>query len=128
MGCTNNSSYFWLSIWFANENASRYWNQNKSYFGSVFDGGLMINTRTSDSDWRVYLNAVLENADTETASGNSAVPNVSLGAINYPAAQEFKSGRRQIFAFVGQGLTDTEALDFSTAINTFQTALERNTY
>lgn len=128
MGCTNNSSYFWLSIWFSAENASRYWNQNKSYFGSVADGGLMINTRTSDSNWRTYLNGVIENTDTSTASGNSAVPNVILGGINYPSSQDFKSGRRQIFAFVGQGLTDAEALDFSIAVNTFQTALERNTY
>lgn len=129
MGTTDNVSYFWLAVYWPSTDSSRWWNVNQSQFGSTGpNGGLMINTRTSISNWRGYLNGSLDFTNTTAATGNAAVPNIILGAINYPTGPNFYSGRKQIFAFVGQGLSDTEATDFATAINTFETALGRNVY
>jgi hypothetical protein len=128
MSTSDGTIYFMVSIFWNETSQSRYWNQDKDYFGTSPDGGLMINTRTSSSNWRTYINGALEQTTTSTATGNGVVPNLILGAGNYTGGPQLFSGRRQVFAFIGQGLSNTEALDFATAINTFETALGRNAY
>jgi hypothetical protein len=47
-----------------------------------------------------------------------------LGAIRQPTTTVF-SNREQAFASIGDGLTDTQASNFYTAVQAFQTTLSR---
>jgi hypothetical protein len=137
MGTSNEAvpldRYYFLSIrWTAiPPNVSRFWNVDRSFFGSSPEGGLMINTRTAINNCRFYVNNTLEQTDTNNASSIIQLPNIALGAINgtgdIPPANYY-GGRNEVFAFVGQGLSDAQAVAYSIAINTFQTTLGRNTY
>ena len=50
---------------------------------------------------------------------------IALGAIRQPTTTVF-SNRQQAFASIGDGLTDTQASNFYTAVQAFQTTLSRN--
>jgi hypothetical protein len=49
-----------------------------------------------------------------------------LGAFNNNTVASFYSTKQCAFASIGSGLTDTEAANFYTAVQAFQTALNRN--
>lgn len=52
--------------------------------------------------------------------------NMWIGAINPTTGLSYNAAHQFALAFVAQGLNDTEAANFTTAVNTFQTALSRN--
>jgi hypothetical protein len=63
---------------------------------------------------------------TNTSTNTTALPNITaiLSARANPI-QEFSS-KQQAFASIGDGLTDTQASNFYTAVQAFQTTLSRN--
>jgi hypothetical protein len=62
-----------------------------------------------------------------TASTNRPAQNIFIGAMNNQAGSpQFYSSKECAFASIGDGLTDTEAANFYTAVNTYQTTLGRN--
>jgi len=52
--------------------------------------------------------------------------NFFVGALNNAGSAANYTNRQCAFASIGDGLTDTEALNFYTAVNAFQTTLSRN--
>jgi hypothetical protein len=90
--------------------------------------GLFIGTRTSTTAIAQYKNGVSQTSNTisDTVTLDSA--SVWIGAIqnvgNLTAA--FWSNRQCAFASIGDGLTDTEAANFYTAVQAYQTTLSRN--
>jgi hypothetical protein len=66
-----------------------------------------------------------------TSTGNNSqtsLPNcnISIGARNNNNSFDYYTGRQYAFASIGDGLTDTQASNFYTAVQAFQTTLSRN--
>lgn len=59
---------------------------------------------------------------------SSALPNNNLfiGSLNFNGSALYFSTKQCAFASIGDGLTDTQASNFYTAVQTFQTTLSRN--
>jgi len=99
--------------------------ENTFSTGQGTANGFRLVTRTASNLSKSYVN----NTNTYTSSEPSnAVPNenIYLGARNSSGAAANFSNRRQSFASIGDGLTDTEASNFYTAVQAFQTTLSRN--
>lgn len=60
------------------------------------------------------------------ASGGFANNNLYIGANNGGGTASLFSNKQTAFASIGDGLTDTEASNFYTAVQAFQTTLSRN--
>ena len=113
---------------------------DRGYF-YTYDGGasrIMVNpfpdhqglvgwNRPSTNVFNVWLKGVKLDTDTDATTGelntttNIFVPAPSGNGINWAV-------RKHLFDAITEGFSDTEATDFQTAINTFQTTLGRNTY
>ena len=88
--------------------------------------GLWLNTRTTSTLQKVYKNGTSQGSN--TASGTSVInANIYLGARNvYGIGVNSYSTKETAFASIGDGLNDTEAANFYTAVQAFQVALSRN--
>lgn len=64
-------------------------------------------------------------ANGTTASNGLSTRSIWIGGLN-SASTPFYSTKQCAFASIGDGLTDTEATDFYTAVNAYQTTLSRN--
>jgi hypothetical protein len=83
-------------------------------------------SRTSSTSFKTYKNNL--NVSNITSTQNQAInvnSNVFIGAMNAITAAENFSDRQCAFASIGDGLTDTEASNFYTAVQAFQTTLSR---
>ena len=118
----------------------------------LFDG-LFIEARTSGTSYyRVHSSALLSHSDTDsrafylanrtasnlmnawkngvkvvTGTGASTLKqnyNIYIGALNIGAAN-YPTGKQCAFASIGDGLTDSEAANFYTAVQAYQTTLSR---
>jgi hypothetical protein len=86
--------------------------------------GLFIGNRTSNSTNILFRN------NTKVINGikSSLTPstkNIYLGATNINGTAGLYSSRQQAFATIGDGLSDTEAANFYTAVQAYQTTLGR---
>ena len=85
--------------------------------------GLFVTNRNSSTNTTGYKNGakVIDGAQT------SALSTVSLyiGALNLTGSPSSYSNRQTAFASIGDGLTDTQASNFYTAVQAFQTTLSR---
>ena len=63
-----------------------------------------------------------------SSNASSMLPTASiyLGALNNSGTAQFYSVKQCAFASIGSGLTDTEAANFYTAVQAYQTTLSRN--
>lgn len=112
------------------------YNSNKAYFG-VADTSYIVEVNSFDSTgfWigktngslvqNFYRNGNLIKSG-NAGSGNFANNNLYLGAANGNGNAVFFSNKQYAFASIGDGLTDTQASDFYTAVQAFQTTLSRN--
>ena len=83
-----------------------------------------INTRNSNSNHKGFLNGILK--ATNTAVGTTSInSNIYVGARNNAGTAQLFSSKQFAFASIGDGLTDTEAADFYTTVQAFQTTLGR---
>lgn len=88
--------------------------------------GLILGTRTSTTLFKGFRNNVSLGTNTTTASAIVNVP-FYFGARNENnATQVFFNSYQHSFAFLGDGLTDTEASNLYIAVQAFQTTLNRN--
>ena len=88
--------------------------------------GFWMGSKTSDTSRKGYLNGSLQ--ATSTLPDNEVLPslNLYLGARNKGGTtQEQFSTKQTAFASIGDGLSDTEAANFYTAVQTYQTTLGR---
>ena len=86
--------------------------------------GYFIGSRILSSEYKVYRNAI----NYRTTPSTSLFPptiSIYIGAWNDNGNAGLASTRRYAFASIGDGLTDTEASDFYTAVQAFQTTLSR---
>ena len=89
--------------------------------------GLMTGTRTASNSAKMYMDGV-QVGSTLTTVYSGVLQNTSLflGSNKYQnSAVEFSS-KQCAFASIGDGLTDTEAANFYTAVQAYQTTLSRN--
>jgi hypothetical protein len=86
---------------------------------------MIIGTRRSSTDVELYRNGVSVQTGSVTSQ---ALPsnNFWLGGINNGGSIFLPSDMDLAFFFLGDGLSDTEASNLTTAVNTYQTTLGRN--
>jgi hypothetical protein len=88
--------------------------------------GLIIGTRRSVTDFQAYRAGVSLGTNTTNATGNIPAENFYLGARNNTGSPDNYSLHQLSLAFLSTGLTDTEAANFYTAVQAYQTTLSRN--
>jgi hypothetical protein len=93
--------------------------------------GFAIKSATSSTSLKLYKNnSLLETITTAQTSSSNIGVNMTIGAQNRSlsgiATPINFSSRQCAFSSIGDGLTDTEASDFYTAVNSFQVTLNRN--
>lgn len=95
---------------------------NNSIVADGSSSGMRLISRINSTNEKLYKNGsvLLNSAQTSAAFGVSNTIQIS----NY--AGSYRSNRQYAFASIGNGLTDTEAANLYTAVQTFQTALSRN--
>ena len=131
LGAIADSDYLYLC---AQYNASGIVNR---FFGKCTINTIAVDTANADARGFYYLgktgnganllksfkNGVLQN--TNTGAGSNPNVNVFLAAANFNSVASYYTNRQCAFASIGDGLTDTEAANFYTAVQAFQTTLNR---
>ena len=84
--------------------------------------GMSIASRLSNTQEKFYKNASLFSTDPNNSTSIDNL-NIYLGAWNL--APTYSTDREYAFSTIGDGLTDTQASNFYTAVQTFQTTLSR---
>jgi hypothetical protein len=84
--------------------------------------GFYLSNRTSSTNYKGSKNGSILSVN--TSAGTNQLPSVSyyISAVN---GAGFYDDKEISFASIGDGLTDTEAANYYTAVQTFQTALNR---
>jgi len=91
--------------------------------------GFILGSRTSATSLKAYRNNILKGTNTTNSSSGLCGNSVYIGGFNYRTnlgSTIFYGIRQCAFASIGDGLTDAEASNFYTAVNTYQTTLGRN--
>jgi hypothetical protein len=108
--------------------------------GDFFDGervettsassasGMTVGSVRSTTDRTLYRDGSNIATNTSNVAIKYAGPTSLIGAQNTGAGVEFWSDNRYAFATIGSGLTNTDIVNLSSIINTYETALGRNTY
>jgi hypothetical protein len=112
-------------IYSSGTSAIRNTNLAASFTAPSSTAGLFINSRILSNEHKFYVNNALFNT-INTASVSKVGRNYFLGARNNNGTAGFFSNRELAFASIGDGLTDTEAANFYTAVQAYQTTLSRN--
>ena len=74
-----------------------------------------------------WKNGIKQGEISSTPSINTGnIYNYTLGSYNFNGTAEAFSTKQAAFASFGDGLTDTEAANYYTAVQAFQTTLGRN--
>jgi len=102
-------------------------NRSESISGTTFTptNGMLIGSRNSSTTEKYYHKGSLVN----TITVNSDIRSTSkmfVGAYSNANVASGYSSKQVAFASIGDGLTDTEAANFYTAVQTFQTTLGRS--
>jgi hypothetical protein len=87
--------------------------------------GFQIGSRTSTTSQKVYFNNSLLATNTTNFSTSPPNLNLYLGCTNNSGTAAAFSNKQCAFSSIGDGLTDTEAANFYTAVQRFQTTLGR---
>jgi hypothetical protein len=108
-----------------NYGGSLYYNVNSASYpqiNPVRSDGFFNITRTVSTTMKSFRNGSNLNTSTSMSLTQSNAT-IYLGAWNNSA--QFNSNREYAFASIGDGLTDTQASNFYTAVQAFQTTLSR---
>jgi hypothetical protein len=87
--------------------------------------GLVIGSRTANNVLRMFFNGNLIGTNTTVRTSNLAAVSLYLGATNFAGVASFFSNRQFAFASIGDGLTDSDAINLNSAVQTFNTILGR---
>jgi hypothetical protein len=87
----------------------------------------LLNTRISSTSFKSFRNNLLVATSPNTNSDNVTAINfpISIGALNLAGSVSQFSDFQCAFASIGDGLLDTEAANFYTAVQAFNTTLGR---
>lgn len=105
-----------------------------SNIGSQYAGNLSTNTsvgfflanRQSATNNKIIQGTTTLATQTATSTSTKPNANVYIGGQNNAGSFGLPTSRQQAFVSIGDGLTDTQAADFYTCVNTFQVSLSRN--
>ena len=86
--------------------------------------GFYVANRTLSNLTNAWKNGIKEASGT-TASTTPANNNLYLGAANNSGVAQFFTTKECAFSSIGDGLSDTEAANYYTAVQAFQTTLNR---
>jgi hypothetical protein len=91
--------------------------------------GITIGSCRSATEREVYKNGVSLATNTNNISTTYANATIPIG-VRYSTVDgfQFYANNRFAFSFIGSGLSDTDVLNLSTAINTYQVGLGRYSY
>lgn len=93
-------------------------------FSNLDSLGFYSSSRTASNAIEIYKNGVSKITQSKASGANSNAP-VYISAFNNNGGLQHYSNRNLAFASIGDGLTDTEADNFYTAVQSFQTTLGR---
>jgi hypothetical protein len=100
---------------------------NSAEFNQTNTKGLAIGSATSSTSRKLFFNGTLLNTDTNTQAG--VLPNLTLlvgsGRTSPTGLPGLFTPHENSFSSIGDGLTDTQASNFYTAVQAFQTTLSR---
>jgi hypothetical protein len=96
---------------------------NNGISNTTSSAGLFITNRVSNLEVRAFQNSTLR----QISAGfvGKANFNIFIGALNTATGGQYNSLRTYSFSSIGDGLTDTDAANFYTAVQAFQTTLGR---
>jgi hypothetical protein len=98
---------------------------SENQFTDATSLGLYQANRIISTEQTLWKNGVKK--VTGSSSSNSPMNlNVYIGSYNLNGVSTLSSNRQYAFASIGDGLTDTQASNFYTAVQAFQTTLSRN--
>jgi len=90
--------------------------------------GMTIGSYRAANDRTLYRNGSNIATQTGVRSSTYASRGLLLAAQDTAGAVNYYSSNQYAFAFIASGLTNTEIVNLSSIINTYQTSLGRNTY
>jgi hypothetical protein len=101
-------------------------NRQEAMAGSTFTptNGFLIGSRNTSTTEKYYHKGSLINTLTVNSNSLSTLK-IFLGAASVSNLVTYPSAKQCAFASIGDGLTDTEAANFYTAVQAFQTTLGR---
>jgi hypothetical protein len=102
--------------------------QSQSFltYSNTDSRGHFISSRTSSISFKTFLNSVLKATLTTAQTQSILSRNIFLSASNDSVFGAIQYSNRELaFAHIGDGLTDTEAVNFYTAVQAYQTTLGR---
>ena len=105
---------------------SDHYNYNQRISASIASStGFYIGSRTSSTSHKLYKNNTT--LGTNTSANVNILPNgnIYIGASNSGGSVTSYSTKQCAFASIGDGLDDTEAANFYTAVQAFQVTLSR---
>ena len=88
--------------------------------------GFIVASRASSSSHKLFRNSTQLASSTSATTGTLPTLNYYIGGFNANGTPSFFSTNQIAFYSLGDGLTDTEASNFYTAVNAFQVSLSRN--
>ena len=88
--------------------------------------GMYVNSITSATSRKIYKNTITLATLTSNISQTLSSFNIAIGALNCNSGADLYSDYQAAFFSIGDGLTDTEASNFYTAVQAFQTTLGRS--
>lgn len=101
-------------------------NSDYAIFTPTTKIGFFMGQSLSSNIQKIYQNGLLKNTNT-TVNNLPLIPyNIYIGCLNNMDSPLAFSAREIAFASIGDGLTDTEASNLYTAVQTYQTSLSRN--
>jgi hypothetical protein len=133
MGSGNNLATVLFSL-FTRRSANTYGYDSGFYLnnrnaGFLSDGsGIFLGKVNSDLTSKIYRNGSLLSTKAITSQASLSPYQVYLGGFNEMNTTTYYSSKRIISVSLGLGLSDTDATNYTTCINTFNTTLGRNTY
>ena len=120
-----NSDLFELFERWTDNNFYCYLNDAGPFSGSNNDSrGFNQGSRTASNALRYNRNTTT-NTSTTVSTGTNTL-NIWIGASNRNNSGTYWNNREIAFFYIGDGLTNTEMQNFYTAVQAFQTALNRN--
>ncbi len=87
---------------------------------------MFINRRNANNDFQTYRDGVSLGTETTVQTGDNLDEDFYFGAYNLFGTPFFYNIQELAFSFLAEGFTNQNALDLTTTVNTFETALSRN--
>lgn len=127
IGCADNSLANGLYLNPRYTNDTQYSRSNSNAGGGQANtaaAGFWISSRITSTGFKIFKSNTTFATETISTSGRSANP-IFVGAVQLANFGIEYSNRNLAFASIGDGLTDTQASNFYTAVQAFQTTLAR---